>query len=259
MKPIKATLAAALGAAALLVWYWQDEQAEQQRLAAQQAAEAAQRAADAGKNTGLRDLFATPAPASSASGTQSGDAWQALNAAAAQHSGEPGEAAEPKLEPETAEQLALNDSLRRLGYHIDERYYRMPLAELRRTAASNDRQALTHLAERYLFALDGKPTEPEFEPGFAYRDAARQALQQAYLAGNLHAAAMISEAYLIERRPTDAAAWNLIAQRVGDKLSADWFLTTRDYQQLSDEQKQLAARQADTIWAQLEARKRSNG
>lgn len=257
MRPLYVSMAAALGAFALLAWYWQDERAEQQRQEAQAAAEAAQRAADAGKNTGLRDLF-SPMPqgaaASASTGTASStDPWQLAQRADAMAPG-----TEQTL-PETPEQQALNAQLRQLGYHIDERYYQMPLAALRQAAANRDRQALTHLAERYLFALDGKPQEPDYEPGFAYRDAARDALQQAYLQGNLHAAAMISEAFLQERRPTDAAAWNLIAQRSGDKLSADWFLGTRDYQQLSDAQKQDALRQADQIWAELEARKRQRG
>lgn len=256
MRMTHLTMAAALGAFALLGWYWQDERAEQQRQQAQAEAEAAQRAADAGKNTGLRDLF-TPipsgaSPASAADGA-SNDPWQL-----AQRSGAEAPTADMGTN-EAPDEQAFKQQLRQLGYHIDERYYRMPLATLRQAAAEQDRQALTHLAERYLFALDGKPQEPDFEPGFAYRTAAREALQQAYLQGNLHAAAMISEAYLLERRPTDAAAWNLIAQRVGDKLSADWFLATKDYQQLSDAQKQDAIKQADVIWAQLEARKRNRG
>jgi hypothetical protein len=135
----------------------------------------------------------------------------------------------------------------------------MPLAALRQAATGGDRQALTHLAERYLFALDGKPMDPDHEPGYPYREAAREALRQAYVRGNLHAAAIISESYLLEKRPLDAAAWNLIARRSGDTLSADWLLQTQDYQQLNESQRREAGRMADTLWADLEARRHAKG
>ncbi|AUH50951.1 hypothetical protein CXB49_09060 [Chromobacterium sp. ATCC 53434] len=131
----------------------------------------------------------------------------------------------------------------------------MSLAELREQARLGNPQALTHLAERYLFQLDGHPREPDYEPGFRYRDEAREALQQAYAQGNAHAAAMISESYLLDKQVDEAAAWNLVARRAGDALSADWFLKTKDYQAMGDQQKAAAAQRADQLWKTLQQRK----
>ncbi|MBN3002938.1 hypothetical protein JW897_04235 [Chromobacterium alkanivorans] len=165
--------------------------------------------------------------------------------------GPPPAAAPAEPAPESKAERQRKQALRQLGYVIDERFYRMPLAELRKLAAAGNVQALTHLAERYLFELDGKPQRPGFEPEMRYREEARAALQQAYRLGNRHAAAMISESYLLERQPLEAAAWNLVARRAGDALSADWFLGTKDYRQLNAGQKAAAAERAEQIWREL--------
>lgn len=164
-------------------------------------------------------------------------------------------AADATPPPLSAADVAANDALRKLGYFIEERYYKMGLDSLRKAAATQDVQALTHLAERYMFEFHGHPQAPGHEPGFAYLQAAREALQSAYVLGNLHAAAMLSESYLMERQVVDAAAWNLVAQRSGDQLSADWFLTTEDYRRLTDAQRHQATLVANRLWAALQARK----
>ncbi|MFK7087250.1 hypothetical protein AAFM71_00420 [Chromobacterium violaceum] len=163
------------------------------------------------------------------------------------------------LPPETPAERARKQELRKLGYMIDARYYQMSLADLRMAASRGDPQALTHLAERYLFQLDGKPREPDYQPDFRYREEAREALQQAYARGNLHAAAIISESYLLDKQPEEAAAWNLVARRSGDALSADWLLKTKDYQALTAQQKANAARRADQLWQSLQRRKAAAG
>lgn len=145
--------------------------------------------------------------------------------------------------------------LSELGYLIEERYYKMSLQDLHNATKKGDAQALTHLAERYLFELDGHPQAPGFQPGFNYREAARALLQDAFTLGNSHAAAMVSESYLTDRQILDAAAWNLVAKRVGDKLSADWFTTTADYQALSPQQLQSVTQRSEQIWQQLLARR----
>lgn len=142
--------------------------------------------------------------------------------------------------------------LKRLGYEIDSRYYAMNLADLRRAARERDPQALVHLAERYLFQLDGRPG-PDFDPQFPYRESAREALQQAFTLGNAHAAAMVSESLLQEQKVQEAAAWNLVARRAGDTLSADWFIRTEDYRRLSPEQREQAAQRAEQLWQSLHA------
>ncbi len=253
---------AALAVAGLTLysWHWLDEReaARAEEAQARAKAEAAQR--NAGLNTGLADLF-RPVPASGVPAQDAVSPGQQVWLAAGQ--GGPGGSVPgmppPDIQPETPQQRAEAEALRKLGYHIDQRYYLMGLAELRQAAAGGDTQALTHLAERYLFALDGKPQDPEHEPGYPYREAAREALRQAYVRGNLHAAAIISESYLLEKRPLDAAAWNLVARRSGDTLSADWFLGTKDYQQLNESQRAEANRMAQSLWTELEARRQAKG
>ncbi|MEO3961263.1 hypothetical protein [Chromobacterium piscinae] len=162
-------------------------------------------------------------------------------------------------QPETPVERERKQQLRKLGYMIDARYYQMSLADLRMAASRGDPQALTHLAERYLFQLDGHPREPDYEADFRYREEAREALQQAYARGNLHAAAIISESYLLDKQPEEAAAWNLVARRSGDTLSADWLLKTKDYQALTDQQKASAAQRASQLWQSLQRRKAAAG
>ncbi|WIV97452.1 MULTISPECIES: hypothetical protein [Roseateles] len=267
MTPTRWGMAAALLASGLMVWWQQDEAAQEQARAAEQAARAAAASQPAEPGNALRDLFGAvdqplprgpkasePGHEHAAHDHSHDNPWQMAGA-----STEAADALSPQGEL-SAEDKAINENLRRLGYQIHERYYQMPLTQLRQAAAAKDVQALTHLAERYLFALDGKPQDPEHEPGFPYREAARTALTEAYLRGNLHAAAMISETYLLEKRPLDAAAWNLIARRSGDELSADWFVRTQDYQQLGEAARQEAAQKAEALWAQLEqSRKKSSG
>lgn len=256
----KAKLGMAALVAAPLAWFaWQHHDAQEaERLRQSQAQAAAQQ--QAGLSTGLSDLFSTPTNTGAPRDLNSDAGSQAwLQAGRSLGDGDNDSHASPIVLEETPEQKAQSAELKRLGYHIHERYYLMPLMKLRQTASAGDVQALTHLAERYLFFLDGKPQEPEFEQGFAYRDAAREALKQAYLGGNLHAAAIISESFLLDKRPLDAAAWNLIAERVGDKLSTDWFRDTQDYRQLTEAQKAEARRLADNLWNDLQSRKAAKG
>lgn len=223
------------------------------------------------QNTGLRDLFSPPSAHDHAiaahvdAGHAHAHAGMAAASAAASPfgrgaqvetmtgatSGEVAFGAGQAPPPLSEADLKANEQLKKLGYLIDERYYKMSLAELRESAGRRDAQALTHLAERYLFELDGRPG-PEHQPGFPYREAAREALRQAFQLGNAHAAAMVSESWLLERRPVEAAAWNLVARRAGDQLSADWFIRTEDYQQLSAAQRADAAQRAETLWRQLQ-------
>lgn len=190
------------------------------------------------------------APAPAVSGAAPAASYQGLSFAVGDGPAPAAAALAPPQESRAERQR--KQQLRQLGYAIDERLYRLPLAELRKLAAAGNVQALTHLAERYLFELDGKPQRPDFEPGTRYREEARAALQQAYQLGNRHAAAMISESYLLEKQPLEAAAWNLVARRAGDALSADWFLTTKDYRQLDAGQKAAAAVRAEQIWRDLQ-------
>lgn len=261
MTPTRWGVAIALLSTAMFVWWQQDEEAERLRLAAEAQSAALAASQPQAIVNGLPNPFAVMSPAQGArqaasanTAAGSGNTWVMAGAANLSEDAKPDEAGE--LSPEDK---AVNDKLAQLGYNIAERYYRMPLSELRQVAASKDVQGLTHLAERYLFALDGKPQEPEHEPGFPYREAARNALTEAFLQGNRHAAAMISEAYLLERKPLDAATWNLVARRAGDDLSAEWFLRTQDYQQLSESSRLEAQRRADALWAELESKRVKKG
>ncbi|HLO93738.1 MAG TPA: hypothetical protein VK195_05425, partial [Burkholderiaceae bacterium] len=145
-KHLGLTALAAIGLT-LASWYWLDEReaARAEEAQARAQAETAQR--NAGLNTGLADLFrplpASEAQAAAAKGQQ---VWLAAG-----QGGSPGSVPgmpPPDIQAETPQQRAEMEALRKLGYHIEQRYYQMSLAELRQAADGGDRQALTHLAER---------------------------------------------------------------------------------------------------------------
>ncbi|NHQ82800.1 hypothetical protein HA051_14595 [Chromobacterium vaccinii] len=242
MKRATLLIAAAAGTAAVAAWLWLPAHFGMAGGASGQAQPAA--AKGAGTEKGAAQASAKPA-AGGFSFAVGGDPSAQQQSAAAQ--------------PETPAERERKQQLRKLGYMIDARYYQMSLADLRMAASRGDPQALTHLAERYLFQLDGHPREPDYEADFRYREEAREALQQAYARGNLHAAAIISESYLLDKQPEEAAAWNLVARRSGDTLSADWLLKTKDYQALTDQQKASAAQRASQLWQSLQRRKAAAG
>lgn len=242
MKRATLLIAAAAGTAAVAAWLWLPAHFGMAGGASGQAQPAA--AKGAGTEKGVAQASAKPA-AGGFSFAVGGDPSAQQQSAAAQ--------------PETPVERERKQQLRKLGYMIDARYYQMSLADLRMAASRGDPQALTHLAERYLFQLDGHPREPDYETDFRYREEAREALQQAYARGNLHAAAIISESYLLDKQPEEAAAWNLVARRSGDTLSADWLLKTKDYQALTDQQKASAAQRASQLWQSLQRRKAAAG
>ncbi|WP_152526922.1 hypothetical protein [Pseudogulbenkiania ferrooxidans] len=242
MKRATLLIAAAAGTAAVAAWLWLPAHFAMAGGASGQAQSAA--AKGAGTEKGAAQASAKPA-AGGFSFAVGGDPSAQQQSAAAQ--------------PETPAERERKQQLRKLGYMIDARYYQMSLADLRMAASRGDPQALTHLAERYLFQLDGHPREPDYEADFRYREEAREALQQAYARGNLHAAAIISESYLLDKQPEEAAAWNLVARRSGDTLSADWLLKTKDYQALTDQQKASAAQRASQLWQSLQRRKAAAG
>ncbi|MBX9295837.1 hypothetical protein K5M33_16070 [Chromobacterium vaccinii] len=242
MKRATLLIAAAAGTAAVAAWLWLPAHFGMAGGASGQAQPAA--AKGAGTEKGAAQASAKPA-AGGFSFAVGGDPSAQQQSAAAQ--------------PETPVERERKQQLRKLGYMIDARYYQMSLADLRMAASRGDPQALTHLAERYLFQLDGHPREPDYETDFRYREEAREALQQAYARGNLHAAAIISESYLLDKQPEEAAAWNLVARRSGDTLSADWLLKTKDYQALTDQQKASAAQRASQLWQSLQRRKAAAG
>ncbi|MGC0151644.1 hypothetical protein ACPRNU_04215 [Chromobacterium vaccinii] len=236
MKGAPWLIVAAVGAAVAAAWLWQPGRS---------GASAAS----------LRAPAAVADGAAAAKTAAAGRGADGLSFAVGGNPGQLGQGAAAAPQPETPAEKARKEQMRKLGYQIEARYYRMSLAELREQARLGNPQALTHLAERYLFQLDGHPREPDYEPGFRYRDEAREALQQAYAQGNAHAAAMISESYLLDKQVDEAAAWNLVARRAGDALSADWFLKTKDYQAMGDQQKAAAAQRADQLWKTLQQRK----
>lgn len=155
-----------------------------------------------------------------------------------------------EMEPQVLEAMAAKldpKDLKKLGYVIDESYMHMSLGALRAQAQGHDAEALTHLAERYLFDLAGNPEKPGFDSNIDYPNAARSALQEAFVLGRPHAAAMISESLLTEGRVIEAAAWSLVAEQAGDSLSADWFKQTADYKTLDAAQLADAQRMFESL------------
>ncbi|WP_137936910.1 hypothetical protein [Chitinivorax sp. B] len=166
-------------------------------------------------------------------------------------------AGEPDIQLPTPEEVAQKQQMEKLGYLIPPEYYQMELSALRELAEKGDTFALVHLGERYYFDIKKRQSGPDFEAGVDYTQLAIKSLAEALARGNAHSAAMISEIYLVENKPVEATAWNLIAERMGDQLSVDWFRRTKDYQQLSANDRRTAAQQAEQLQQALEQQRAS--
>lgn len=162
-------------------------------------------------------------------------------------------ASQPAPEPEviSAAETARRQKMEKLGYMLPPDYYRKDLASLKKLAKSGDGFAMMHLGERYYFELNGQPQHPDYDARLDYRELARQEFMASLVAGKVRPAGIISELYLQEHNVVDAYAWHLLSDKLGDSISADWFRRTRDYQALTDNDKQLAQVRLNEIQQRL--------
>lgn len=179
-------------------------------------------------------------------------------------SGANGNGANPALaspEPEviSAAEAARRQKMEKLGYMLPPDYYRKDLASLKKLAQSGDGFAMMHLGERYYFELNGQPQNPDYDARLDYRELARQEFMASLVAGKVRPAGIISELYLQEHNVVDAYAWHLLSDKLGDSISAEWFRRTRDYQNLTDNDKQLAQVRLNEIQQRLNQMAKQTG
>lgn len=165
---------------------------------------------------------------------------------------------EPEKEVVSAEELARRNKMAALGYMVPTDYYTKDLRTLRKLAKTGDAYAMVHLGEKYYFELNGQTTNPEFEQGVDYPAAAKQSFKDALVAGNVRSAGIIAELYFQEKNATEAYAWHLISDQLGDDISANWFRRTEMAQQATPEIKQAAAVRAAQIMNELKLSKKSS-
>lgn len=179
---------------------------------------------------------------------------QALSRTLAQNSSA---TSEPEKEVVSAEELARRKKMAALGYMVPTDYYTKDVKTLRQLAKSGDAYAMVHLGEKYAFELNGQTTHPEFEQGIDYAKAAKQSFRDALVAGNIRSAGIIAELYFQEKNATEAYAWHLVSDQLGDDISADWFRRTEMAQQATPAVKQAAQTRALQIMAELKLTKKS--
>ncbi len=166
-------------------------------------------------------------------------------------------AALPENEVVSPAEAARNKKLQELGYMLPPEYYAKDLRTLRKMAKAGDAYAMMHIGEKYYFELQGQEQHPEFEKNMDYAKAAKQSFQDALVAGNIRSAGIIAELYFQEKNSTEAYAWHLISDQLGDSISAEWFRRTEMAMQASDAVKQAAAQRATQILTELKLKKKS--
>lgn len=164
---------------------------------------------------------------------------------------------EPEKEVVSAEELARRQKMQALGYMVPTDYYTKDLKTLRQLAKAGDAYAMVHLGEKYAFELNGQKTNPEFEQGIDYAKAAKQSFKDALVAGNIRSAGIIAELYFQEKNVTEAYAWHLVSDQLGDDISANWFRRTEMAQQATPQVKQAAQLRAGQIMAELKLTKKA--
>ncbi len=165
----------------------------------------------------------------------------------------------PEPEIISAAEAARRQKMEKLGYMLPPDYYRKDLASLKKLAKTGDGFAMMHLGERYYFELNGQPQHPDYDAKLDYRDLARQEFMASLVAGKVRPAGIISELYLQEHNVVDAYAWHLLSDKLGDSISAEWFKRTRDYQALTENDKQLAQARLAEIQNRLNQLAKQNG
>lgn len=163
-----------------------------------------------------------------------------------------------KAEPEVVspEEAARRKKMADLGYLLPPEYYNKDLKTLRKLAKAGDAFAMMHMGEKYYFEMNGQTNHPEYESTMDYANAAKQSFKDALAAGNIRSAGIIAELYFQEKNTTEAYAWHLVSDQLGDSISADWFRRTDMAMQASEAIKQAAALRAAQIIEELKKTKK---
>ncbi len=162
---------------------------------------------------------------------------------------------EPEIIPPA--EAARRKKMIELGYMVPTEYYSKDLKTLRQMAKAGDAYAMVHIGEKYYFEMQGQLTHPEFDRNLDYPNAAKQSFKDALVAGNIRSAGIIAEVYYQEKNVTEAYAWHLVSDQLGDNISAEWFRRTDMAQQASAEVKQAAAARAAQIIEELKLKKKT--
>ncbi|MBU6951087.1 hypothetical protein [Hahella sp. HN01] len=197
----------------------------------------------------------SPTVANGASTAQSGADKDAKKA---DKSDDKADAEDPAAEMSLAERYP-KQWLEDMGYLIPPELHSYDLTTLESLATQGDTNAMVHLGERYLYFIKDNPRHPDFRKDVNYPALAKSYFGEALKRGHKHAAAILSEAYFSEDRMVEAYAWNIVAEKLGDQLSVDWFRSTDKYQTLSDEQKAQADLMAKLYEKQLQDRNQELG
>lgn len=126
-------------------------------------------------------------------------------------------------------------------------YYTMKLLELRELARKGDAHAMMQLAEQYISEDARLRSDPGYPVGENTRELAKQYLSDAFLAGRIRAAALLSKQLFDENQVGEAYAWRLVSERFGDAVNPLWERDTNQYASMSDNEKNAALVKARAI------------
>lgn len=147
------------------------------------------------------------------------------------------------------------EKMRGLGIGCPSEYYTMKLGDLRKLAYDGDAYAMLQLAEQYLNEDARLRNDPEYPTDGTTKDLAKQYLSNAFIAGRIRAAALLSKELFDENQIAEAYVWRLVSERVGDGVNPLWPGDSNQFASISDDQRLAAENKAASLINMLEQSK----
>ena len=110
---------------------------------------------------------------------------------------------------------------------------------LKSMVAEGDRSATEYLGQKYLYEINQKKDHPDYEEGVDYLAESRSLFLKALILGDKHAASSMGESYLKEDKILEADAWFLIAEKLGDIATVEWYRSSELYKNLTESDKNV--------------------
>lgn len=115
--------------------------------------------------------------------------------------------------------------MQEMGLNTPEKYFFMPLRTLKELGKTGDVFALLQLGQQYWDEVAMLEQDPDYDFKANPRSLALQYTQEAYLAGYNRAALVLANR-LSQDNPTEAYAWALVSQELGDRDANKVLLST---------------------------------
>lgn len=123
-------------------------------------------------------------------------------------------------------------------------YDAMTLGELQQKARMKDADAMLQLAEQYLNEDWRIRSDPDYPRDQSTRELAKKYLADAFQEGRIRSAAILSKLYFDDNDTTNAYAWRIVSQKIGDEKNPLWGKDTNQFSSISLEDKIVAENEA---------------